>query len=149
MDSLLKSALRRSVIGFALGLLAEIGILCLLSPGTFAEGAGRLAVCLFTGSLYGAIAVGASVAYDVDRWSLTRATLTHLLVALGGLYVLGLVQGWLTLSLYGFVVPTLGFIALYFLIWLAQSLSLRHKVRQMNLGLKDWKTPKNRTLEEE
>lgn len=148
MDSLLKSALRRGVIGLALGLLAEIGILCLLSPGTFAEGAGRLAVCLFTGSLYGAIAVGASVAYDVDRWSVTRATLAHLCVTLGGMYVLGLVQGWLRPTLIGFVVPTLGCVGVYILIWLVLWLSYRDKIRRMNRGMKDWKTLKNRTLEE-
>ena len=141
MNGLLKSALRRGAIGFALGVLVEVGILCAVSPGMFADkaGPGALIVCLVSSGLYGALGMGATVAYDIERWSITRATLTHLFVALGGLYALGMAQGWLTLSVLGFLVPTLGFIAAYFLIWLVQCLSYRRKVSQMNRTMKTWK----------
>ncbi len=142
MNGLLKSALRRGAIGFALGMLVDAGILCAVSPGMFAGEAspGALITCLVTSGLYGALGMGATVTYDIERWSISRATLTHLFIALGGMYALGLAQGWLTFSVYGFLVPTLGFIAAYFLIWLVQCLSYRRKVSQMNRTMKAWKT---------
>ncbi len=142
VNRLLKSALRRGAIGLALGVLADVGILCAVRPGVLAgeAGSGALIAWLVSGGLYGAVVMGATVAYDIERWSITRATLTHLFVALGGLYAMGLVQGWLTFSVLGFLVPTLGFIAAYFLIWLVQCLSYRRKISQMNRTMKTWKS---------
>lgn len=142
VNRLLKSALRRGAIGFALGMLVDAGILCAVCPGVFAgeAGPGTLIAYFISSGLYGAVVMGATVAYDIERWSITRATLTHLFVALGGLYAMGLVQGWLTFSVFGFLVPTLGFIAAYFLIWLVQCLSYRRKVSQMNRTMKAWKS---------
>lgn len=142
MDRLLRSALRRALIGFALGMLVGVAILCAANPGAFAGEAspGALISHLVSSGLYGAVVMGATVAYDIERWSITRATLTHLFVALGGLYAMGIVQGWLTFSVFGFLVPTLGFIAAYFLIWLVQCLSYRRKISQMNRTMKTWKS---------
>ena len=146
MDGLFKSVLCRSVIGFALGLLAGAGILCLV-PGAFTEGTAWPAICLISCPVYGAVAMGSTVVYDIERWSVARATLTHLLFTLGGLYLLGLAQGWLAFTLFGFFIPTAGFIAVYFLIWFVQWLTLRDKIRRVNRGMKEWKAMKNRTLE--
>lgn len=138
MNPLVKSAVWRGALGFALGVPVNLGILCWARPDAFAGGMsnGALLTFILSGGLYGALALGSSVAYDIERWSVARATLTHLLVALGGMYLLGLVQGWLALTPFGFFIPTAGFIALYFLIWLVQYLSLRRKVGQMNRGIK-------------
>jgi len=148
VEGLFKSAVRRGLVGFALGLLAGAGILRLANPGAFAEGGEAFFAHLLAGGVYGAVVMACTVAYDMERWSVTRATLAHLCVTLGGMYVLGLVQGWLRPTLIGFVVPTLGCVGVYILIWLVLWLSYRDKIRRMNRGMKDWKTLKNRTLEE-
>ena len=142
MNRLIKSALWRGVVGFALGMLVGVGILYWACPSAFAgeAGPGALIAHFLSSGLYGAVGVGATVMYDIERWSITRATLTHLCVTLGGLYALGLAQGWLALTVFGFLVPTLGFIAAYALIWLVQWLSLRGKVRKMNRNLKAFRT---------
>lgn len=141
MNRLIKSALWRGVVGFALGMLAGVAILYLACPDALAgAGPGALIAHFLLSGLYGALGVGATVVYDIERWSITRATLTHLCVTLGGLYALGLAQGWLALTALGFLVPTLGFIAVYALIWLFQYLSFRRKVSQMNQTVKAWKS---------
>lgn len=140
MNGLIKSALLRGILGFALGLPAGACILLLADPGALAGPAGRLAFILLSDGIYGAVAMGASVVYDIERWSVTRATLTHLVITLGGLYILGFVQGWLARSIPGLIAPMLGFIAVYCVIWFVQCLSLRNRVRQMNRDLKAWKS---------
>lgn len=136
VDGLFRSALRRAVIGFALGLLTGTGILCLTGPGALRGDLGQLALYQLSSSVYGAAVMGASVVYDVERWSVTRATLIHMLVTLGGLCLLGLAQGWLGPTLFGFVVPTIGCVVLYAVIWLIQYLSLRRRIEHVNLKLR-------------
>ena len=139
MDGLFRGTLRRGAIGFALGLPVSAGIFCLTHSGAFPGDMAPLVLSMLSGALFGAVVMAATVVYEIDRWSLTRATLTHLLVALGGMYLLGLVQGWLALTLTGFVAPTLCFVTVYAVIWLIQGLSLRDKIRRMNRGLAGWK----------
>ena len=137
MDPIYKNALWRGALGFALGVPMGLGILYWTRSGV-ADGMsnGALLAFILSGGLYGAVAAGATVVYDIERWSVARATLTHLLFTLGGLYLLGLAQGWLAFTPFGFFVPTAAFIAVYFLIWLAQYLSFRRKVDQLNRRLK-------------
>lgn len=121
MKTLLRGALFRAMIGTALGMLAGV-LLCQridLSP---------LGIML-TGGAYGGIVMGATVLYDIERWSLTRATLCHLLVTLAGFCALGLIQGWLSR------VPPwmpLVFIAVYFAIWLVQWMTCYQCVCRIN-----------------
>lgn len=143
MDRLFKSAVLRGMIGFVLGGLVSVGILCWASSEALGGDAGRLASHLLAGGLYGAAVMGATTLYDIERWSLARATLAHLSVALVGLYIVGLAQGWLTPSLLRLLVPTLAALALYFLIWIVQYLSYRRKIDQMNRGVKGLKGPRS------
>lgn len=135
MDPLLRSALRRGVLGFGLGLLADIGIMGLMRPGAFSGDAAALILHLLAGAVFGAVAMGCTVAYDVERWSVTRATLAHLCVTLGGMALLGLAP-----TPEGFVLPALACVAAYILIWLALYLSMRRKIRRMNRGVTAFKT---------
>lgn len=146
MDPIYKNVLWRGALGFALGASVSMGVLYWVQPGAFAGGLSNGALLLFTlsGGLYGAVAVGSTVVYDIERWSVARATLTHLLITLGGLYLLGLVQGWLAFTPLGFFVPTAGFVASYFLIWLVQCPSLRRKVTQLNRRLGARRRGRNR-----
>ena len=139
MNGLFKSALRRCVIGFALGLVVSTVTLFMAGSGAFAGEAGAFAIRLLPGGVYGAVVMSCSVVYDVERWSIARATLIHFVVTLSGMYALGLAQEWLKVSLPGFVALTLGCVAIYILIWLFQWLSLRNKVQQINRGVKDCK----------
>lgn len=142
MDKTVRDGLLLGAIGFALGVLVGAAILALLihhAPGGRTDPEALIRFILFSG-VYGALGMGASVVYRLERWSITRATVTHLLIALGGLYALGLAQGWLSPSVRGMLLPTLGFIAVYFLIWLAQYLAYRREVSRMNQGVKALKS---------
>ena len=147
MSRVFKSVLLRAFVGFALGALIGATILWLVRRGTVAEpmSAGTLFVNFLLSGLYGALVVGATTFYAVERWSIARATLCHLFVTLAGLYALGLAQGWLAFTAPGFLILTASSVAFYFLIWLAQYLSYRRRIGQMNRCVRVLKDAQNRS----
>lgn len=121
VKALWRSAIFRAVIGASLGMLVGL----LLCQGW---GGSPLSTVLPNGA-YGGLVMGTTVAYDIERWSLTRSTLCHLLITLGGFCALGLAQGWLAGVPWWLAVA---FVAAYFLIWLAQWIICCRRVRSMN-----------------
>lgn len=82
--------------------------------------------------LYGAVLSGASMIWDVERWSLLRQTVTHLLVcsaatlpAAWGLY-------WMPHSMGGILEYFGIFFAVYLLIWAVTYGRIRRQVRRFN-----------------
>lgn len=82
--------------------------------------------------LYGGALAGASVIWSVERWSLLRQTLTHLLVcsaatlpAAWGLY-------WMPHSIRGILEYFGIFFALYLLIWTVTYGRIKRQIRQFN-----------------
>lgn len=139
VNGLLKSALRRAVVGFALGMLVSAGILCMAHPGAFAGDTGALVLNLLSGGLLGAVNTGTTTLYTLESWGLLRCTLTHFAIAMASVCVVGFSLGWLSLRDRFTLWMLAGCIALYFVIWLVQFLSMRSRVRQINRDLKTWK----------
>lgn len=139
MKSDLKKALILSGIGFVIGLLIGLTIFYITElKGGINAGAKEGSIFeLLLGGIYGAMAMGMVVVYDIESWSITRATLTHFLCTFGGFHALALVQGWFYPGDKWYVIITIIWIALYIIIWLANYLTYLHKVRQMNDKLKN------------
>ena len=139
-----KKILTRCAIGFVFGV-----VMVLLIPAIFnrpADGSARLvsrplierfgspgalAVSILLYGVYGALCMGGTLLYEIESWSIARATLVHyLIVALGyaaaaELLCWNLSAGTLLL-IEGLM--TLGF----FLIWLILYLRGRAQVRELN-----------------
>ena len=124
-----------ALIGFAAGALIGGGIHAALDAGD-----GKcLLLNLLVGGFYGAVAMGSSVVYEIDEWSILRATVTHFLLVMVLYAVTGLSMGWFRLDepLFWIIIGimTCG----YVLIWLIQYLLCRRKIRRLNEDLKRWK----------
>ena len=100
---------------------------------------GLLRYFVITG-VYGIVSMGAQVVYDIEEWSITRATLTHLVITLAGFYGMAFFLGWFALGSSLFWIMTGGFIAAYAVIWCAYYFSYRRNIRKMNEALQKWKS---------
>ncbi|MGN1307338.1 MAG: DUF3021 domain-containing protein [Faecousia sp.] len=82
--------------------------------------------------LYGAAWAGASVIWEVERWSLLRMTLTHLLICSAATFPIAYFLRWMKHSAIGILSYFGIFLAIYLCIWLTQFFAMRKKVRQIN-----------------
>ena len=94
---------------------------------------------LVTG-LYGGIVMGATVAYEVEKWSILRSTLTHFIITFTCYFATGTFLRWYSPSN---MADLLGMFAImlvsYVLIWLFNYLGYRAEVRKINSGLENMK----------
>lgn len=131
-----------AAIGFALGLLVG---LCFLAHSGSREyyahhGPGRLALYLALSGALGAVNVGTTTIYSLERWGLLRCTLTHFLIAMTTYCMVGFVLGWLSLgepaTLWMLAVCTV----VYFIVWLVMYLIYKRQIRRINAALQRWKS---------
>ena len=146
MNETKKKALWFSLLGFALGVGIGVTFHMLAGPDAYlAQGENLLSLLLYflLCGLYGAVNMGTSALYAIEKWSILRCTFTHFMICVGSAAVffgLLILFGWME-------VPPAGIIALagaavvivYLLIWLAQYISYRRKVRKMNVALRQWR----------
>lgn len=85
----------------------------------------------------GAVAMGSAVIYDIEKWSILRATAAHFLISMGailmGCFVLKWFKPWST----PFWIMLAAELAAYVLIWLIMYRGYRGKVRKLNEMLKE------------
>lgn len=130
-----KKATLLGLAGFVIGAAIVICLVLLDSQplqGAFAH--------IVIGGIYGAVAMGSSVVYGIEKWSIARATATHFLLVFALYFLLVISMGWFSLSdpVFWIVVGTM--VAVYILIWLIQYLSYRRQIREMNDELIKWKS---------
>ena len=123
-----KKILIRSIIGFLLGMVLGNLIMIFLSGGTFPWAPDTLILrfgsiqkvmilqTLFSG-LMGAIAMGGSVVYEMDDWSLFSVTGIHYLLTMGSFLVISSVMDWCSDAKTYLVIIVLMTVA-YVLVWL-------------------------------
>ena len=137
MNNTWKHALLLAVIGLAAGALVS-GFFAMMA-GT-EKGLGfPLWLNYLLGSLQGALGMGSTVVYAIDRWSVTRCTVTHFVIVFSGYTALGLIEGWFLPGDPGFWIMTAVMVAVYFIIWVTMYLSYKRKIKQMNSELERWK----------
>ena len=143
-----------AALGIALSTLITVGIsLCVgdgqfyaVTPALVEDCGGELnAVCLQTllSMLYGAAWAGAALIWRQDSWSLTRQTVTHLLVCSAATFPIAWLCRWMPHDAAGVAAYFGIFLGVYALIWLAQYLGIRRRVRAMNREI-GARAPRNR-----
>ena len=92
---------------------------------------------ILLGGIPGAIACGSTVIYDIEKWSLLRATFTHFLVVIGvtflACFVLNWFPPWSTAFWIMLAVEVIG----YIIIWLMIYLRYKAEVRNLNKLLEE------------
>ncbi len=121
----------KSLIGFAAGMLISV----IISFASGYDGSERARFLLYTigGGIYGAIAMGGSIAYDIESWSILRATLTHYLTTLVAFVIASLSMDWFPMDVMLYV--WLAMTVIYAIIWLSCYFSWRRSIRRLNVEL--------------
>lgn len=132
-----KKATLLGLAGFVIGSL--IGM-CFTLAGSISFSEALPHILL--GGLYGGAAMGSSVVYDIEKWSIARATATHFLLVFALFFLLVTTMGWFSLNSPAFWIIVGAMAAGYVLIWLLQYLSYRRQIRKMNDQLTKWKSEK-------
>lgn len=85
-------------------------------------------LCGIVGSLF---AMG-SVVWDIDTWSLTKQTGVYFVIACLAMFPIAYFAGWMPHSVVGAALYVGIFIAIFAICWIAQYLSMKHKINEMN-----------------
>ena len=133
-----KKATLLGLAGFVLGVLTGIGFMLARSS----EGLKAAFPNLLLSGIYSAVVTGSSIVYDIEEWSIARATATHFLLSFSLYFLLVLSMGWFRLDDPVFWIVIAVMAVIYVLIWLFQYLSYKRKIREMNHDLKIWKSTK-------
>lgn len=142
MKEIKKKALLLSALGCILGFTIGVVLWIIGMQGELSaeENIRLLILYLVVSGIYGMLAMGTSVVYDIESWSIMKATAVHFVVTLLGFYALGMLEGWLKFGDVIFFIMTVAFVVIYVIIWLVQYLSLKHSVANLNRQLEEMKT---------
>ncbi len=123
----------RMLLGFTLGLLLGIVMYVLSIPDGTVINKPYLVCHLLGSGAVGLVGYGGAIVYDIESWSLGRATFTHYIVSFMTMFVISELLGWFSHDiLFGVFVF---FSAVYALIWLTEYFVWKAQVRKMNKDL--------------
>ncbi len=82
--------------------------------------------------VYGAAWGGASVIWNMERWSLLKMTLVHLAITSLATFPIAYFAYWMPHSAGGILLYIGIFVVIYALIWASQYAAMKKKIREMN-----------------
>ena len=130
-----------AAVGFMTGLLVGLGFLAITGIREYYTqvGLGRFALYMLLSGALGAVNMGATTIYSLEEWGLLRCTLTHFLIAMISVCVVGFTLGWLSLRepMTLWMLPAC--IIVYFIIWLVIYLRYKRRILRINAALRQWK----------
>lgn len=147
MKNVKKQILLRSLLGAPLGLAISILITIVISliigdgayhavaPELVSDCGGELTAVIvqtILSFIYGAAWGGASVVFEIDEWSILKQTLVHLGVCSAASLPVAYFARWMPHGWTGILLYVAIFFGVYFVIWLAQYIPLRRRVKRIN-----------------
>ena len=124
-----------TMLGITIGMLAGAVIYILVAPPEDLLNRGRLMAQLIGSGIYGGIAMGGSAVYEIEKWSLLRATLTHYITTFVSFFVANFLLGWF--DGLAVLIAFLAFSGAYFIIWIIQYTSWKREIRKINEDLSE------------
>ena len=134
-----KKAILLGLIGYVCGCV--IGLFFALQNENFNIREALPSILL--GGIPGAIAMGSAVIYDIEEWSLLRATATHFLVVMGVILFACFLLKWFLPWSPAFWIMLAAELIGYVIIWLIMYYCFRKKVRTLNEMLKESREKEN------
>ena len=147
-----KSLITRSLIGFAIGAVV-VHIITLL-VNYFGRGqylicmpelterlglAGAIIVQTVLAAIFGMIAFGGTCLFDIEKWSLLRASVAHCALILVAYIIVGLLLHWFSFNIIPMLIMVGIMIFVYALIWLIMYAVWKREIRQMNRLAEEYK----------
>ena len=130
-----------------IGAVMGIGIWFLMllrnNPNALSDGSysiGFLMLNILLSAVFGALCMGSSSVYGIEKWGILRATATHFVIVFASFNIIALPLGWFSFGSIEYWIIHVVMIVVYFLIWLFQCLIYRHKVKELNRELEKWKS---------
>ncbi len=128
-----KKAMLLGLLGYIAGCI--IGLCFTLQRESFTLASSLPGILL--GGIPGAIAMGTAVIYDVEEWSLLRATVTHFLIIMGTMLLSCFVLKWFEPWSISFWIMLAAELVGYVIVWLVMYLCYKKQVRKLNKLLKE------------
>ncbi len=91
------------------------------------------------GALLGVLAIGGMCFFDIEEWSLLRASVAHCALILFSYMTIGLLLHWFSFHIIPILIMTFAIIFAYALIWLIMYLAWKREVREMNRLAEEYK----------
>ena len=149
-----KSVLKRCLFGAPLGLAIGTVITIVISlfvgdgryyavvPELIKDCGSEINAVLLQSALslvYGAAWAGASVVWQIERWSILRQTLTHLAICSAATFPIAYFARWMPHNTAGIALYFGIFVVIYAAIWIGQYSAMRKRVTEINkkLGQKE------------
>lgn len=140
-----KYLLIRSLLGLVIGAAAAhlftfvvgyfvYGQWTLCAPGLIdALGeTGAIALQTALGALFGMVTLGGMCVYDIETWSLLRASFVHCLLVLVSYIIVGLILRWFSADAASVLIVAGIIFAVYAIIWLIMYIAWKREMREMN-----------------
>ena len=139
-----------TVIGAVMGIAIWLIMLLANNPKALSDcshSPGIIILNVILSAVFGALCMGGAVVYDIEEWSILRATFTHFVIVFASFNVVGLSLKWFSFGSIEYWIIHAVMIVAYILIWLIQYLIFKRKVNELNRELENWKSIQNREKE--
>ena len=146
---------RRALLGFLVGI--AVGNLIVILSGFFTEGkillfdssllektkseASAFLMQTLLSGLYGAIGMGGAIVYELEDWSLLKASIVHYLLITLAFFPIGLYLGWMSPSIKDFLFVAIMLGIANSIIWVIMYNVYHFKVKELNHLLKHENSP--------
>ena len=137
---LIKKGFIVGLIGFAVGIPVGIAFMMIFSSEDWSPM--RIAIHLFLSGVLGGVALGSSVMYEAESWSVTRCTVTHFIVTFATYFSIGFPLGWLSLDEISTYIMIGCMIVAYFGVWISMYLVTKKQTKDLDEKLAEWKQAK-------
>lgn len=137
---LIKKGFIVGLIGFAVGIPVGIAFMMIFSSEDWSPM--RIAIHLFLSGVLGGVALGSSVMYEAESWSVTRCTVTHFIVTFATYFSIGFSLGWLSLDDISTYIMIGCMTVAYFGVWISMYLVTKKQTKDLDEKLAEWKQAK-------
>lgn len=142
-----KKILLLGVIGAVMGIAIWLIMLLTQNPKALSGGSlnsNFILLNVILSAVFGALCMGGAVVYDIEEWSILRATFTHFAIVFASFNIVGLSLQWFSFGSIEYWIIHAVMIVAYILVWLIQYLIYKRKIKELNRELENWKSMQNK-----
>ena len=150
-------------IGFSLGILICVTITSIITTYTINDGNTYIfdfeltnffgneliafIVQLIISGFFGAICIGGTIVYDIESWSILKATMSHFIITVVIFFITAFLLRWWLMTDYKIDLIILAiFIIIYLFIWIAQYIKYKIQIKKIQNDVKKFRQKSKRNI---